>query len=59
MHYNKIPGNRLSRISALSAEGGAIASSLGLREIYYSPFLIYKTRVINMPQRFFILRYYF
>lgn len=38
MHYNKIPGNRLSRISALSAEGGAIASSLGLRgDFYYSP----------------------
>ena len=54
MYYNKIPGNSLSRISALSTDGGAIASSLGLREIYYSPFLIYKTRVINMPQSLFI-----
>lgn len=59
MYYNKIPGNPLSRISALSAESGAIASSLGLREIYYSPFLIYKTRVTNMPQKLFILGYYF
>lgn len=51
--------SNLSRISALDAGGGAGASSLSLREMYYSPFLVYKTSIIDILQRLFILGGYF
>lgn len=44
-------GNSLNRISALGADSEAMASSLSLREIGYSPFLVYKTSVLIVLQR--------
>lgn len=43
--------NSLSRISALGVDGGARASSLSLWGNYCSPFLVYKTSVINILHR--------
>lgn len=55
MHeYIRSAGGSLSRISALGADGGALASSLSLWGMFF-PFLVYKTRVINILQRLFIL----
>lgn len=48
---NSGSGNSLNRISALGADGEAMASSLSLREIGYSPFLVYKTSVLIVLQR--------
>lgn len=50
-----VSGNSLRRISALGADGGARASSLSLREGGYSPFLVYKTKVMIILQRLFNL----
>lgn len=47
-------GNSLVRMSALGVDGGVIASSLSLRETD-PPFLVYKTKVISILQRLFIL----
>ena len=52
-------GNSLSRISALGTDDGAGASSLSLREMHCSPFLVYKTRLMSMLQTLFILGDYF
>ena len=53
-------GNSLNRTSALGVDSGAIASSLSLREVSCSPFLVYKTSVFSILQRLvFILRDYF
>ena len=50
-------GNSLNRTSALGVDSGAIASSLSLREVSCSPFLVYKTSVFSILQRLvFILR---
>ena len=57
--FSKSSGTNLNRISALGADGGAEASSLSLREMYYSPFLVYKTSIIDILQRLFILGGYF
>lgn len=48
---NSGSGNSLNRISALGADSEAMASSLSLREIGYSPFLVYKTSVLLVLQR--------
>lgn len=48
---NSGSGNSLSRISALGADSEAMASSLSLREIGCSPFLVYKTSVLIILQR--------
>lgn len=48
---NSGSGNSLNRISALGADSEAMASSLSLREIGYSPFLVYKTSVLIVLQR--------
>lgn len=57
---NSGSGNSLNRISALGADSEAMASSLSLREIGYSPFLVYKTSVLIVLQRLvFILEGYF
>ena len=52
-------GNSLNRTSALGVDSGAIASSLSLREVGYSP-LVYKTSILIVLQRLvFILGGYF
>ena len=48
---------RIGRIPALGADGGVGSSSLMLWE-GFSPFLGYKTGIINELQRFFILGYF-
>lgn len=48
---NSGSGNSLSRTSALGVDGEAIASSLSLREVNCSPFLVYKTSVLILLQR--------
>ena len=53
-------GNSLNRTSALGVDSGAIASSLSLREVGYSPSLVYKTSILIVLQRLvFILGGYF
>ena len=47
MSHKKMSGNSSSRISALGADGGAEASSLNLREMCCSSFLVYKTWVMK------------
>ena len=44
-------GNSLNITSALGVDSGAMASSLSLREVSYSPFLVYKTSVLSLLQR--------
>ena len=57
---NSDSGNSLNRTSALGADSEAIASSLSLREVDYSPSLVYKTSILIVLQRLvFILGDYF
>ena len=48
MSHNKFSGNSLRRISVLGSDGRTGASSLSLREMCYFPFLVYKTKKINI-----------
>lgn len=48
---NSDSGDSLNRTSALGADSEAIASSLSLGEVDYSPSLVYKTSVLFILQR--------
>lgn len=48
-------GDSLNRISALGVDGGALALLLSLWGNIFSPSLVYKTSVINILHRLFIL----
>ena len=59
-YINSVSGDSLNRTSALGVDSRAIASSLSLKEVGCSPFLVYKTSMFNVLQRLvFILRDYF